>query len=76
MSNTPATGAPGISGTPRAGETFTATTSQITDDHGLTDVAFTCQWVGHHLANDADTDIEGAFGSANTMTSADSYYNN
>ena len=46
--NSPATGAPTISGTAQVGETLTADTSGIAD--GLTNVSFTYQW----LADDAD----------------------
>ena len=69
--NRPATGAPGISGTPRAGETLTATTSQIEDEDGLTDAAFTYQWIRHDLTTAADTDIEGATGQTYTVVDAD-----
>ena len=44
-SNTPATGAPAISGTPQVGETLTADTSAIDDADGLTDVSFEFQWM-------------------------------
>ena len=56
--NSPASGAPTISGTAQADETLTADTSGIADEDGLDDDAFSYQWV----ANDgtADTDIEGA----------------
>ena len=52
--NSPATGAPSISGTVRVGETLTAETRDIEDDDGLSKAVFTYQW----LANDAD--IAGA----------------
>ena len=54
--NSPATGAPAISGTAQAGETLTADTSGITDANGLTNVAFSYQW----LADDADIGGETA----------------
>ena len=44
-SNTPATGAPAISGTPRVGETLTADTSTIDDEDGLTNVSYRYQWI-------------------------------
>ena len=63
--NSPATGAPAISGTVRAGQTLTADTSGITDADGLTNVAFSYQW----LADDAD--IQDATGSTYTLTDDD-----
>ena len=42
--NSPATGAPTISGTAQVGETLTADTSGIADDDGLANVAFSYQW--------------------------------
>ena len=42
--NTPASGAPTISGTPQVGETLTASTSGITDEDGLDDVSYRYQW--------------------------------
>ena len=58
--NTPATGAPTISGTARVGETLTANTTGISDDDGLYNAAFAYQW----LADDAE--INGATASAAT----------
>ena len=63
--NSPATGAPTISGTAQVGETLTASTSGITDTDGLTNATFTYQW----LADDAD--IAGATGSTYTLVAAD-----
>ena len=67
--NSPATGRPAISGTTQAGETLTADTSGIGDADGLTNVAFSYQW----LANDgtSDTDIQDATGSTHTLVSDD-----
>ena len=42
--NSPATGAPSISGTAQVGETLTADTSGVADDDGLTNAAFSYQW--------------------------------
>ena len=42
--NSPATGAPTISGTAEVGETLTADVSAIADDDGLTNAAYTYQW--------------------------------
>ena len=69
--NTLATGTPGISGTPRVGETLTATTDRIADEDGLTGAAFTYQWIRHDLTTTADTDIDGATGQTYTMAEAD-----
>ena len=63
--NSPATGAPTISGTVQVGETLTADTSGIADADGLADVSFTYQW----LADGAD--IQGATGSGYTLQDAD-----
>ena len=42
--NTPATGAPSISGTAQVGGTLTADTSDIADADGLAKAAFSYQW--------------------------------
>ena len=63
--NSPATGAPTISGTAQAGETLTASTSDIEDDDGLDNVGYSYQW----LANGAD--IAGATSSSYTLVEAD-----
>ena len=67
--NSPATGAPTISGTAQVDETLTADTSGITDADGLTNVSYSYQWI----ANDAstDTDIRGATRLATYTLSAD-----
>ena len=69
--NTPATGGPGITGTPLAGETLTATTSGIEDDDGLTGAVFSYQWIRHDLGTATDTDIDGATADTYTVTAAD-----
>ena len=69
--NSQATGGPGIDGSPRTGETLTATTSGIADEDGMTGAAFAYQWIRHDPATATDTDIEGATGSTYTVTSAD-----
>ena len=69
-SNTPATGAPTISGTGQVGETLTADTSGIADTDGLTNATYSYQWI----ANDGttDTDITGATDSSSyTLVAAD-----
>ena len=63
--NNPATGAPAISGTAHVDETLTADTSGIADDDGLTNAAFSYQW----LADGAE--IQGATGSTYTPDSHD-----
>ena len=67
--NSPATGAPGITGTAQVGETLTAATSGIADADGLANVAYGYQWI----ANDGgtDTDISGATDSTYTLVNAD-----
>ena len=63
--NSPATGAPTISGTPQVGETLTADSAGIADEDGLDNAAFTYQWVAD------DTDIAGATGSSYTLVADD-----
>ena len=43
--NTAATGAPTISGTPQVGETLTASVSDISDADGLDDASYAYQWI-------------------------------
>ena len=63
--NSPATGAPTISGTAQVGETLTADTSGIADDDGLDNASFSYQW----QADGAD--IPGATDSTYTLADAD-----
>ena len=63
--NTPATGAPAISGNAQVGQTLTAGTTGISDDDGLDDVSYSYQW----LADDAE--IDGATSSTYTVQSTD-----
>ena len=67
--NSPATGAPVISGTAEVGKTLTADTSDIADADGLSGATFTYQWI----ANDgsADTDIQDATDSTYTLVADD-----
>ena len=65
VANTPATGAPGIDGSPVVGQTLTATTSDIGDDDGLTNATFSYQWLA------ADAAIEGATASTYTVAAGD-----
>ena len=63
--NSPATGAPTISGPAHVGETLTTDTSGITDPDGLANATFGYQW----LADGAD--ISGATGSSYTLSDDD-----
>ena len=63
--NSPATGAPTISGTAQVGGTLTADTSGVADDDGLTNAAFSYHW----QADGAD--ISGATASTYTLADAD-----
>ena len=63
--NSPATGAPTISGRAQVGETLTADTSGIADDDGFGNAQYEYQW----LADDAE--IADATGSTYTLLTAD-----
>ena len=63
--NSPATGAPTISGTAQVGETLTVGTAGISDADGLTNVTFSYQWIA------GDSDIPGARSSTYTVRDAD-----
>ena len=63
--NSPASGAPTISGTAQVGETLTAGTSGIADANGLSGVTFSYQWLS------GDTVIDGATGSTYVLQSSD-----
>ena len=63
--NSPATGAPAISGTAQVGETLTAGTSGIADEDGLENVSFSYQWTS------GGEDIAGATGATYTLVEAD-----
>ena len=67
--NTPATGAPAISGTVQVGETLTADTSGIYDADGLDDAVFSYQWSRNDES--ADADISGATDSTYTLVDTD-----
>ena len=64
--NTPATGAPTISGTAQVGETLTANTSDIADADGLAGATFIYQWLGSR-----DTEIQGATNATYTLVADD-----
>ena len=65
VTNTPATGAPTISGTAQVGQTLTASTSGISDSDGLTNVSYSYQWLAD------DTEIDGATSSTYRVQSSD-----
>ena len=69
IANSPATGAPAVSGTAQVGKTLTADTTGIADTDGLTNVSFSYQWI----VNDgtSDTDIQDATDSTYTLAAAD-----
>ena len=60
--NAPATGAPGITGTARVGETLTADASDIEDPDGMDDAAFTFRWTA------GGNDIAGATAASYILT--------
>ena len=64
--NSPATGAPTISGTPQVGETLTWGSSGIADEDGLSGVRYSIQWLSGE-----NTEIEGAIGPTYTLNSTD-----
>ena len=63
--NSPATGAPTISGTAQVGETLTADTSGIADADGLSNVQYEYQWIAD------DAEIAGATGLTYTLTDSE-----
>ena len=67
--NSPATGAPAVTGTAQVGETLAADTSGIGDTDGLTKVSYSYLWI----ANDgtADTDITDATDSTYALMADD-----
>ena len=67
--NTPATGAPTITGTAQAGQTLTADTPAIADADGLAGVSFSYQWTANDGSSDAD--IEDATDSTYTPSVGD-----
>ena len=69
--NTPATGAPGIAGTPPVvGQTLTASKGDIADAEGLPpETEFDWQWL--RVDGTAETDIAGATGKTYALTVAD-----
>ena len=68
--NTPATGAPTITGTAQVGQTLTAGTTAIMDANGLTTPSYTYQWI--RVATDnSETNIASATASTYTLVDAD-----
>ena len=65
VENTPATGAPSVSGTPAVDETLSALTTGINDDDGLLEVVYSYQWRADDVA------ITDATGSTYTLVSGD-----
>ena len=63
--NSPATGAPAISGTVQVGEELTAGTSGIADEDGLENATFGYQWLA------GDSGIAGAAGPTYTLADTD-----
>ena len=69
LANSPATGAPNISGTAQVGETLTADTTDIADADGLSGAAFIYRWIRND--GSTDTSIQDATGSSYTLSEAD-----
>ena len=69
--NTPATGAPAITGAAQVGQTLTAGTTAIMDANGLTNVSYTYQWIRTATGTGVDTNISGATASTYTLVAAD-----
>ena len=65
-SNSPATGAPTITGTAQVGEMLTASTTGISDTDGLTNVSYAYQWL-----TSRDAEIDGATSSTYTLVDSD-----
>ena len=71
--NTPATGAPGITGTPQVAETLTATVGDMADTEGLPTTAFPTGYTFQWVLDDAgtETDISGATSQTYVPVAAD-----
>ena len=67
--NSPAAGAPSISGAAQVGQTLTANTSGISDADGLTNATFSYQWMANN--GNTDTDIANATDSAYELSDDD-----
>ena len=66
--NTPATGAPTITGTAQVGQTLTASTTGIADADGLTSPTYTYQWI---RVDGTEADIAAANSSTYILVAAD-----
>ena len=66
--NTPATGAPTITGTAQVGQTLTASTTGIADANGLTTPNYTYQWI---RVDGTEAAIAAANSSTYTLVDAD-----
>ncbi len=69
VQNSPATGAPTITGSAQIGTTLTADTSDIADIDGLDNVSYSYQWIKND--GTTDTGIHSATGSTYTLVPAD-----
>ena len=67
--NTPATGAPTITGRAQVGQTLPAGTRAIMDADGLTTPSYTYQWI--RVDGGTETNISGATASTYTLVAAD-----
>ena len=67
--NTPATGAPAVTGPGRAGQMLTAATGGISDVDGLTGATYAYRWF--HLEGTTETAISGATGNSYMPVAAD-----
>ena len=70
VTNSPATGAPAITGTAQVGQMLTAVTTGIMDADGLTNVSYTYQWTRVDT-DSTETNISGATASSYTLVGAD-----
>ena len=69
LPNSPATGAPIITGTVQVGETLTVDTTGIEDPDGMDNVQFSYQWISND--GTSDSDITDATGSTYTLVATD-----
>ena len=69
--NSPASGGPGIEGSPQTGQTLNATTAGIGDKDGMSRAVFSYQWIRHDLGTEKDAEIKGATGQTYTVTAKD-----
>ena len=67
--NTPATGAPTITGTAQVGKTLTASATDIDDADGMSGAVFSYQWLANEV--NIDTDIAGATDPTYTLVADD-----